>query len=93
MGREGRGLHEGLHVGVPGDLLDGEEGAGLAVGAEEGGGEHGEAARSAPQEHLGGAHPPLQGGRHAPARAVVAHRDIAGAHPVACASALPHGSF
>lgn len=84
-------LHEGLHVSVPGDLLDGEEDAGLAVGAEEGGGEHGEAARRAPQEHLGGAHPPLQRGRHAPTRAVVAHRDIAGADPVGSSSSLPHG--
>jgi hypothetical protein len=75
----GAGLHEGLHVGVPGDLLDGEEDAGLPVRGEKRRREHREPARRAPHEHLRGAHPPLQRDRHA---AVVADRDVAGAHPV-----------
>jgi hypothetical protein len=76
---EGRGLHEGLHVGVPGDLMDGEEDAGLPVRGEQSRREHREPARRAPHEHLRGAHPPLQCDRHA---TVVADRDVAGAHPV-----------
>ena len=87
-----RCLREGLHVGVPGLLLDGEEDSGLAVGAQQRRGEHREPARRAPQEQLRGAHPPLQRRRHAPRLAVVAHRHVAGADAVAGRrSALAHG--
>jgi hypothetical protein len=88
-----RRLREGLHVGVPGLLLDGEEDACLAVGAQQRRGEHREPARRAPQEQLRGAHPPLQRRRHAPRLAVVAHRHVAGADAVAGrrSSSLAHG--